>query len=50
MTATTHYGPYNVTDYKTWQAALDAGVSAASQLVAIRYGPDKVIFVEVAGS
>ena len=40
------YGPYDVTDYATWQAALDAGVQAGSSIQVIRYNT-KVIFLEI---
>jgi len=46
MTATVHYGPYDVTDYEDWQAALDAGVGTASSLTPVIMG-SKLLFVEV---
>lgn len=48
MTATTHYGPYDVTDYLTWKAALDTGVSSGSGLTSVTYG-SRIIFTETAG-
>ena len=47
MTATTHYGPYDVTDYKTWQTALDA-VSSGSTLVPV-IKQNKILFIEIPG-
>lgn len=48
MTATTHYGPYDVTDYETWKTALDAGIASGENLTLVRYG-NKVIFTKISG-
>lgn len=49
MTAITHYGPYDVTDYATWQAALDAAISAGNSIMTTPLGGNKVIFTEYTG-
>lgn len=46
MTATTYIGPYDVTDYATWKAALDVAVVAGESIEPVRYG-STIIFVRV---